>query len=324
MEQLMIRINNYLRYVVLILTVLLLRSVTAPAIVHADPFIGKFIGQVGGAGYHLTMKNIIADDYRGVLALDDVEMPLKGKRNGTKIVGEINDNGDIYQINITVGKDGALILTDEDGEVIVFQPDKKTEVGSKSSEESASGEETKPEQNATLRQVYVNRIKLDAEKLNAIETMYQIRMEDGHYWYDYICGAWGVEDGPTVGFIMAGLDFPRPLPADISGGGTGIFINGREIHPLDQRGLQQLFGITYPGHYWLDSQGNLGIVGGPAIVNIVAAIQTAQRQQAGGSSTHGYGSAYGARGALAGDGQGGQIYSGRTATGKSVFWYPGM
>jgi hypothetical protein len=154
--------------------------------------------------------------------------------------------------------------------------------------------------------------------------MYQTRIGKGRYWYDKRCGAWGVENGPTVGFIMAGLDLPGPMPADISGGGTGIFINGREIHPMDQQGLQQLFGITYRGRYWLDAQGNLGVEGGPALVNIVAAIQDAQRRQAGGSTTHGYGSTGGARGTLARNGQGGHMYSGRTASGKSVFWYPGM
>lgn len=171
------------------------------------------------------------------------------------------------------------------------------------------------------RAVYINHIKLSLTQLQALETTYQIHIDNGRYWYDAICGAWGVEGGPTVGFILAGLDLPKPLPPDISGGGTGIFINGREIHVLDQRGLRQLFGVTYPGRYWLDAQGNLGPEGGPAIANIVAAIQAAQQRQATsqGSVTHGYNSAYGARGTL-----GGGMYSGRTASGKSVFWYPGM
>jgi len=41
-------------------------------------------------------------------------------------------------------------------------------------------------------------------------------------------------------------------------------------------------------------------------------------QKARESVTHGYGTS-GARGTV-----GGGMYSGRTATGKSVFWYPGM
>ena len=170
------------------------------------------------------------------------------------------------------------------------------------------------------REVYINRIKLDNRKLVALEQGYQTTIQNGNYWYDRFCGAWGVEGGPTTGFIMAGLDLPGPMPSDVSGGGTGIFINGREIHPMDQRGLQQLFGVTYAGYYWLDAQGNLGVVGGPFIVNIVAAIQAAQRATSGGSVTHGYGSGSGSRGTLSSGG----MYSGRTASGKSIFWYPGM
>jgi len=177
------------------------------------------------------------------------------------------------------------------------------------------------------RAIFFNRVKLPAQQVQAMESDYQTQIQDGRYWYDNHSGAWGVEGGPTAGFIQAGLGLPGPMPADISGGGTGIFINGREIHPLDQQGLQQLFGITYQGRYWLDAQGNLGQEGGPAITNIVAAIQNAQQNQqgtsAGGNSgssvTHGYDSNYGARGTSSGG-----IYSGRTASGKSVFWYPGM
>ncbi len=112
------------------------------------------------------------------------------------------------------------------------------------------------------------------------------------------------------------------MPVNISGGGTGIYINGREIHPLDQQALMQLFGVTYLGDFWMDAAGNLGYVGGPAIANILQASQQAARgggSSGGGSVTHGYDSTYGARGTVSGG-----MYSGRTASGKSVFWYPGM
>ena len=115
------------------------------------------------------------------------------------------------------------------------------------------------------------------------------------------------------------------MPVNISGGGTGIYINGREIHPLDQQALYQLFGVTYQGNFWMDALGNLGYVGGPAIANVLQASQAAQGGSSsgggsgGGSVTHGYDSTYGARGTVSGG-----MYSGRTASGKSVFWYPGM
>ncbi|MDX1390516.1 MAG: hypothetical protein R3344_15110, partial [Acidobacteriota bacterium] len=95
-----------------------------------------------------------------------------------------------------------------------------------------------------------------------------------------------------------------------------IFINGREIHVQDQAALQQIFGVTYTGRYWLDAQGNLGIEGGGIIANLHAAMQaTAGRQ---------YGSVTGAGGTAAVDGQGGAMFSARTLDGKSIFWYSGQ
>jgi hypothetical protein len=170
---------------------------------------------------------------------------------------------------------------------------------------------------ASTREVYINRVKLDDATIQALESQYRIPIQNGRFWYDATCGAWGVEGGPTAGFIYPGLNLP-PMPVDISEGGTGIFINGREIHRLDQMALQQIFGTTIPGRYWLDAQGNLGPEGGAPIANLAAAIAASKGGQSG-SVTHGYGAAGGSRGTV-----GGGMYSGRTATGKSVLWYPGM
>ena len=169
---------------------------------------------------------------------------------------------------------------------------------------------------ATERNVFINRVKLPSESVQQMERQYGTLIMDGRYWYDAKCGAWGVEGGPTLGFIFPGLDLPGPMPSDISGGGTGIFINGREIHVQDQMALQQIFGVTYPGRYWLDAQGNLGIEGGMAIVNLAAAMQAAAGRQ--------YGSVTGAGGTVASDGQGGFMFSGKDIGGKSVFWYSGQ
>lgn len=173
------------------------------------------------------------------------------------------------------------------------------------------------------RKVFFNRVQLTDQQLQSLESMLQSRVQDGKYWYDKTCGAWGVEGGPTAGFIFAGMDLPGPMPVNISGGKTGVFINGREVHPLDKQGLEQLFGAAPAGRYWLDAQGNMGPEGGMAVTNLAMAIAQAQSRQGGGSVTHGYGGT-GARGTLGSDGEGGSIYSGTDASGKSVFWFPGM
>jgi len=290
-----------------------------------DPFVGEFLANGEDDQYYLKIEKTSDGRYQGAILLEGEKILLTAQRRGEAIIGMVNEDGDIYHFEAKVREDGSLCFEDEDGESIIFQPTHTVNLGSPKNAELPSPADSKSVQSsAKEREVYINRVKLDADKLQDLEAKYQVHIAEGKYWYDANCGAWGVEGGPAAGFIMAGLDLPRPMPGDISGGGTGIFINGREIHPLDQQGLHRLFGITYTGRYWLDAQGNLGMEGGPPIVNIVAAVRHSQTKQAGKSITHGYGSTYRGRGTLAGDGQGGHMYSGRTATGKSVFWYPGM
>lgn len=269
----------------------------------ADPFVGSFVGQLYGEEYRLSLQTSGEGKYRGALSAGGESLPLEARRVGERLVGQmgIADEGFHFVCQI---QGATLVLQDEDGETIVFHRSSRT--GKASLTQSA-------------RQVFINRVQLDATTLQRLEAQSQVPIADGRYWYDSYSGAWGVEGGPTAGFIYPGLPLPSKMPVDISGGGTGIFINGREIHPLDQQALYQLFGVTYQGQFWMDSQGNIGYIGGPAIANVLQASQAARSGGGGGSVTHGYGSTYGARGTL-----GGGMYSGRTASGKSVFWYPGM
>ena len=64
------------------------------------------------------------------------------------------------------------------------------------------------------REVYINRVRLDEQTIRAMEAQYQIPIQAGRYWYDSNCGAWGVEGGPTAGFIYAGLNLPGPMPTE--------------------------------------------------------------------------------------------------------------
>ena len=103
----------------------------------------------------------------------------------------------------------------------------------------------------------------------------------GRYWYDAMSGGAGVMGGPAAAYLGPGLALGGPLPANASGGGngraTGVFINGRELHPLDVAGLRR-YGPVYAGRYWWDRFGNVGLEGGPMLFNFYAVAQ-----QAGGS-----------------------------------------
>lgn len=127
------------------------------------------------------------------------------------------------------------------------------------------------------RRVRFNGVELEPAgwtTLAQLEAATRRRLPDGDYWYDPACGASGVWGGPTLAVVPAGLPLGGPLPAEASGGGTGrltgVFINGRELHPADVQGLTAILGAApVAGRYWVDAQGNAGREGGPAMVNLV-------------------------------------------------------
>lgn len=122
--------------------------------------------------------------------------------------------------------------------------------------------------------VVINGMRLTEARVEELERGYGVRIQDGRYWYDRMCGAWGMEGGPALGVIAANLDLGGPLRPDASGGGTGVFINGRQLHMQDVAGLQQITPVQ-PGRYWLDAQGNFGYEGVPvAVGNLLALVRS--------------------------------------------------
>jgi hypothetical protein len=83
-----------------------------------------------------------------------------------------------------------------------------------------------------------------------------------------------------MGLAVPGLAIGGKLRADASGGGTGVFINGRELHPLDVAGLRAITGTVLPGRYWLDANGWGGYEGQPPFFNLWA---LAAQSQSGGN-----------------------------------------
>lgn len=143
------------------------------------------------------------------------------------------------------------------------------------------------------RSVLINRVRLPNDTLQLLEQTFNTKVPDGRYWYDMMSGAWGMENGPTMGFTLPGLPIGGPLPPDISRGNTGVFINGRQLPMQDLTALQQLTGPVQPGRYWVDGQGYAGLEGGPALVNLKQLASNLYRQNGGvGENYSGGGSAY--------------------------------
>lgn len=149
--------------------------------------------------------------------------------------------------------------------------------------------------------VVVNGKRLSPETIYALEQYYGVRIQSGRYWYDRISGLWGREGGPTVGQILSGLNLGGPLSPRASGGGTGVFINGRELHPAEVAYLQRCTPV-YRGRYWLNPQGLAGVEGGPPLVNLSSLCQQAYGGNRGKTLREKYGSFYSDYGGVTGGG----------------------
>ena len=133
--------------------------------------------------------------------------------------------------------------------------------------------------------VIVNGTTLDAQTRRALEASYGTRLQPGRYWYDSASGLWGLEGGPSLGQILAGMRL-GPLAADASVRSrwqrTFVFVNGREIHPRELSYLQDLYGSVGAGRYWLNARGVAGYEGGPPQFDLRAtAMSRGSRENAG-------------------------------------------
>jgi hypothetical protein len=106
------------------------------------------------------------------------------------------------------------------------------------------------------------------------------RLPDGDYWYDAMSGVAGKWGGPAAALVLPGLPLGGRLPPQASGGGhgrlTGIFVNGRELHPGDVRALIAIYGQAWPGRWWVNGAGDFGPEGGVAIGNLRRAAAAAR------------------------------------------------
>lgn len=119
-------------------------------------------------------------------------------------------------------------------------------------------------------QIAVNGRALPAEAVHWLSQRYGA-LRPGSYWYDPVSGLWGLWGGPTAGQIAPNLQLGGPLPSHASGGGTGVFINGREIHRQEYLYLQSIYGRVVAGRYWLNAQMIGGFEGGPPAFDLRAA-----------------------------------------------------
>lgn len=138
-----------------------------------------------------------------------------------------------------------------------------------------------PAKTAAARKIMFNGRALSSEqlqRLEALERAYGVRIPDSSYWYDNRSGAVGLWQGPALAAFPAGLELGGPLPVNASLGGTGVFVNGRELHPLDVAGLSQIM-VVMRGRYWVDANGYFGAENGPVMGNLFMLANAARARQ---------------------------------------------
>lgn len=295
-----------------VLSFLLPLLAAAPSAFAAD-FSGDYTHQTIAGDVALELRMSENGEVKGRMSDGFDDFRLAGKASGNAATGlvrgerppdlgfsaELSEDG--RQLRLQIYPRGA------DGQAVLSMA--QTMIFSRDGQPAAAG----PADDRSDARVFINGQALSDSEVSGFEQQYQTQLVDGRYWYDARCGAWGLEGGPTIGFILPGLALPGPMPDNISGGGTGIWINGRELHPLDRQALINMFGTALPGRYWLDAHGNLGAEGGPVIVNLAAAAQRLQQQTT--SSRYG----------TVSTGPSGAMFSGTSlSTGKPTFWYAGM
>ena len=122
--------------------------------------------------------------------------------------------------------------------------------------------------------IVVNGQELSSQQGNGLMQLYG-PIPAGNYWYDRVSGLWGMIGGPSTGQILPNLDIGGPMQAGVSGGGTGVYVNGRELHVQEVARLQQIYGGVLPGRYWMNAYFIGGHEGGPATFNLSAAASAA-------------------------------------------------
>jgi hypothetical protein len=236
-----------------------------------SPVEARFVAE-GEPSIVLTLRESADGGISGTLSEGGESMPIVGRRGGAGFTGTIGPAGGAMRFTATEQGDRLVLeIGGADGaQRLAFR---RTAAGGPSVARdvpAADGE----------RHVVINGRRLGAEELARVEQAYRIRIPDADYWYDRTLGAWGAAGQPTMGFIAPGIDLGGPLRADASGGGTRVFVNGRELPPADLMALQQITGQVPPGRYFITAQGLAGYEGGPALWNLAALAA----QSAGGGS----------------------------------------
>lgn len=216
-----------------------------------DAFAGRFEAE-GIPGALLELARSESGGYAGSLAMGPLSVQLEGRVDGATLRGTMLQQGQRFEFTARKNADGSLTVTEPGGAQVRFV-----------------------RQGAAVADaaIVINGRALTAQEVEGLRTL-RVQPHPGRYWYDPSCGAWGMEGGPTIGFLYPNLP-TAPMAPDASNGNTGVYVNGRNLPMQDLVALQALTGPLVRGRYFVDGQGNAGVEGGPVLINLVQAAQRA-------------------------------------------------
>lgn len=122
--------------------------------------------------------------------------------------------------------------------------------------------------NVHAQSVVVNGVPLSSQTVQLLESQFQTQIVPQAYWYDPQSGLWGLQGGPSMGQLPPNLQLGGPLRSDASGGKTGVFVNGRQLHAAETQALVARYGYVAQGRYWLNAQGVGGLENGPPLFDL--------------------------------------------------------
>jgi hypothetical protein len=240
---------------------------------------GRYVG-ADDASITLTLSESASGAITGSVTDPETSLAINALRRGDVFFGTVGAAGASLPLSASVRGDRIVVTIGpaEESMIIAFTRATAARDGA-----AAAGNDRAPGPVGGVgRRVFVNGQQLTDAELAQVERGQQARIQDANYWYDRVLGAWGIDGGPTLGFVAAGLDLGGPLSANASGGGTGVFVNGRELHPIDMLALQRITGPIVPGRYFIPNMGLAGLEGGPPLWNLSA---MAAQSQSGGVTT---------------------------------------
>jgi hypothetical protein len=251
----------------------------------AADLTGRFVSEESSS-LTLQLEQRADGSVSGYFASPSGPVAVSARPSGKELHGTMRGEDGTFEIRLRPEGSRVLVrfMTEPDGKLHPFRRAEQRSDDGVTAITTAAGTviiEKGPREAATPlpssaaraeRVVIVNGKRLSAAELERLERKYHTEIQPADYWYDRRTGAWGVTGGPTRGFILPDLELGGGrLATDASGGGTQVFINGRELHPQDVFILQSCLPLPVQrGRYWVGANGIGGYEGGPPMFNLVA------------------------------------------------------